>query len=85
MSALNWVYLGIVSAGIILAVLRMIIGPDITNRVIGLDVLTTITIALFVFFAFIFKRYIYIDVALVYGLLAFIGVLVIARFIERGF
>jgi multicomponent Na+:H+ antiporter subunit F len=85
MSILNWIYLIIVSIGIILAVVRMIAGPDVTNRVIGLDVLTTITIALFVFFAMIFQRYIYIDVALVYGLLAFIGVLVIARFIERGF
>ncbi len=85
MSILNWIYIAVVLAGMILAVVRMVAGPDITNRVIGLDVLTTITIALFVFFAMIFNRYIYIDVALVYGLLAFIGVLVIARFIERGF
>ena len=85
MSILNWIYIIVVSVGVIFSVVRMIIGPDVTNRVIGLDVLTTITIALFVFFAMIFNRYIYIDVALVYGLLAFIGVLVIARFIERGF
>ena len=85
MSILNWIYIVVVSVGVIFSVVRMIIGPDVTNRVIGLDVLTTITIALFVFFAMIFNRYIYIDVALVYGLLAFIGVLVIARFIERGF
>ena len=85
MSILNWIYIAVVSVGVIFAVVRMIAGPDITNRVIGLDVLTMITIALFVFFAMIFNRYIYIDVALVYGLLAFIGVLVIARFIERGF
>ncbi len=85
MSTLNLIYLIIVSVAIVLAIVRMVIGPDVTNRVVGLDVLTTITIALFVFFAMIFGRYIYIDVALVYGLLAFIGVLVIARFIERGF
>jgi multicomponent Na+:H+ antiporter subunit F len=85
MSILNWIYIVVVSVGVIFSVVRMVIGPDVTNRVIGLDVLTTITIALFVFFAMIFNRYIYIDVALVYGLLAFIGVLVIARFIERGF
>ncbi len=85
MSTLNLIYLIVVSVAIILAIVRMIVGPDVTNRVVGLDVLTTVTIALFVFFAMIFGRYIYIDVALVYGLLAFVGVLVIARFIERGF
>ncbi len=85
MSILNWIYIVIVAIGAILAVVRMIKGPDITDRVIALDVFTTITVALFVFFAMVFDRYIYIDVALVYGLLAFIGVLVIARFIERGF
>jgi len=85
MNILNWIYISVASVGIIFAILRMIIGPDVTNRVIGFDVLTTITIALFVFFAFVFKRYIYIDAALVYGLLAFIGILVVARFIERGF
>ncbi len=85
MSILDWIYLAIVSIGAILAVFRMFKGPDVTDRVVGLDVLTTITVALFVFFAMVFDRYIYIDVALVYGLLAFVGVLVIARFIERGF
>ncbi len=85
MSILNWIYIVIVAIGAIFAVVRMIKGPDITDRVIALDVFTTITVALFVFFAMVFDRYIYIDVALVYGLLAFIGVLVIARFIERGF
>ena len=85
MNTLNLIYLIIVSVAIVFAIVRMIVGPDVTNRVVGLDILTTITIALFVFFAMIFGRYIYIDVALVYGLLAFIGVLVIARFIERGF
>ncbi len=85
MSVLNWIYIAMVSVAVILSVVRMIKGPDITDRVVALDVFTTITVALFVFFAMIFDRYIYIDVALVYGLLSFIGVLVIARFIERGF
>jgi multicomponent Na+:H+ antiporter subunit F len=85
MSILDWIYLAIVSVAAIFAVFRMFKGPDVTDRVVGLDVLTTITVALFVFFAMVFDRYIYIDVALVYGLLAFVGVLVIARFIERGF
>ena len=30
------------------------------------------------------NRYIYLDVALVYGLLSFLGVLAVARFLEKG-
>jgi multicomponent Na+:H+ antiporter subunit F len=44
--------------------------------------LTTIFVAAFVLLAFVFNRFIYIDVALVYGVLGFIGVLVIARYLE---
>ena len=84
MSILDWVYLAIVSVGAILAVYRMFRGPDVTNRVVALDVFTTISIALFVFFAMVFDRYIYIDVALVYGILSFVGVIVIARYLEKG-
>ncbi|OQX78679.1 MAG: hypothetical protein B6D56_08440 [Candidatus Omnitrophica bacterium 4484_70.1] len=31
-----------------------------------------------------FKRYIYLDVSLVYAVLAFVGSVAIARFIEKG-
>jgi multicomponent Na+:H+ antiporter subunit F len=32
--------------------------------------------------AMLFERFIYVDIALVYGVLGFIGVIVIARYIE---
>jgi multicomponent Na+:H+ antiporter subunit F len=50
----------------------------------ALDVMTTVSVALFVFFALVFERRIYVDVSLVYAVLSFIGILVIARFLERG-
>jgi len=43
-----------------------------------------IVISLIGYFAVHAGRIIYLDAALVYGLLSFLGILVIGRFIERG-
>jgi len=63
---------------------RFFFGPRLEDRVVAFDVLTIITISLIAFLAHIFMREIYLDVAIVYGLLSFLGVVVVAKFIERG-
>jgi multicomponent Na+:H+ antiporter subunit F len=68
--------------GLFFAAVRFIKGPTAGDRSVALDTLTTILIAGLVLLAFVFKRYIYLDVALVYGVLGFIGVIVIARYLE---
>ena len=71
---------------IILALLvafwRFIKGPTAADRTVAVDTLTTIGIAALVLLGYLYQRFIYIDVALVYGVLGFIGVLVIARYLE---
>lgn len=62
----------------------MLKGPTAADRVVALDVMTIISISLIVFIAALLKRIIYIDVALVYALMSFIGVIAIARYLERG-
>jgi len=39
---------------------------------------------LLVLLGYIFERYVYLDVALVYAVLTFIGSVAIARFLEKG-
>jgi len=63
---------------------RMIKGPSIADRVISLDTMTIISISLIVFIASYSMRIIYIDVAAVYALISFIGVVAVARYLERG-
>jgi multicomponent Na+:H+ antiporter subunit F len=46
--------------------------------------MTIITISIIAFIALISERLIYIDVALVYGLVSFLGVVAVARYLERG-
>lgn len=70
--------------GILLALFRFIKGPDITDRTIAFDVITVASISIIALIAHFAGRIIFLDVALVYGLLSFLGVVVIGRYIERG-
>ena len=69
---------------IVFGIIRLVIGPDTVDRVVAIDLLTIVTIALIALIAHQMERYIYLDVALVYGLLSFLGVLAVARFLEKG-
>jgi len=78
------IFIIVIGLGIIFCLLRLIKGPTAADRVVALDTLSTITTALLVILGFVFKRYVYLDVALVYALLTFIGAIVVARFLEKG-
>jgi len=71
-------------AAILLAFVRMIKGPSAADRVVALDAMTIISISLIIFLAATLQRVIYIDIAMVYGLISFVGIVAIARYLERG-
>jgi len=73
-----------VSLATLMAVYRILAGPTIADRAVGLDTATTITTAMIVLFSQIFHRGIFLDVALVYAVLAFLGVIALARYLEGG-
>lgn len=81
------IYVAAALAGLafVLALGRFILGPTSADRVIAFDSLTIISITGIVLAALAEGRGIYLDVALVYALLSFLGVIVVARYIERGF
>ena len=70
--------------GMVLSFARLILGPTIADRAVALDGMTIIAISLIVFIAYYSNRVIYLDVAIVYGLISFIGIIAIARYLERG-
>lgn len=69
---------------IVFCLLRLVIGRTVIDRVVAIDVLTVVSISLIALYAHISGRFVYVDVALVYGLLSFLAVLAIARFLEKG-
>ena len=70
--------------GILLGVLRLVLGRTVVDRVIAVDMLTVVSISLIAIYAHVADRFIYLDVALVYGVLSFLAVLAVARYLEGG-
>ncbi|UBM62722.1 cation:proton antiporter [Candidatus Sulfidibacterium hydrothermale] len=68
--------------GMIFSAIRFVKGPTAADRTVAMDTLTTIGVAGLVLLGYMFQRFIYVDVALVYAVLGFIGVIVIARYLE---
>ncbi len=68
---------------VILTFIRFLIGPTVYDRIAALDVLTLITTVIIVVLAVNYKQKIFMDVAIVYSLLSFIGVIAFARFMEK--
>jgi multicomponent Na+:H+ antiporter subunit F len=69
----------------LISLIRFLKGPHKVDRIISFDVTTISSIALIGFLATITEKIIYLDVALVYGILGFLGVIIVARYLERGF
>jgi multicomponent Na+:H+ antiporter subunit F len=67
-----------------LSTVRVIIGPTPEDRLIGLNLAASQVLAILVLLAVRQKQPIYLDVALVYAILGYVGVLAIARHLERN-
>ena len=68
----------------LLTLIRLIKGPSIADRAVAIDTMTIAGISLIVFLAATLQRIIYVDVAIVYAIISFVGIIVIARYLERG-
>jgi multicomponent Na+:H+ antiporter subunit F len=75
---------GLAALAGVLAFFRIVAGPTAADRMVGLDGLTVIAISFLAYLAATNGRIIYLDVALVYGLVSFLGVVALARYLERG-
>lgn len=74
----------IAGTAFLLALWRFFKGPSDADRIVAFDTLTVISLTGIALIAWLEGRGIYLDVALVYALLSFLGVIVVARHLERG-
>lgn len=68
----------------LLALMRIFLGPTAPDRVVGVDTVNTLVIANMIVLGAAHDHAIYIELAIVYALLSFIGTIFIARYIEGG-
>jgi multicomponent Na+:H+ antiporter subunit F len=61
---------------------RLRVGPSLADRVVALDLFATILLTATVVASFYLNNPIYSDVAIILGLVSFVGTVVFARFLE---
>ena len=69
----------ILAALIVLSTIRLVKGPTAPDRVVAMDAGNTLVVAGMIVLGIVYRQIIFVDVAIVYALLSFVGTLYIAR------
>jgi len=67
-----------------LALLRAILGPTVYDRVLAVNMFGTKTVLLLAVVAFLYGRSDFLDLALAYALINFIGVQAVLAFVQKA-
>lgn len=68
-----------------MALIRALLGPTVYDRITAVNMFGTKTVLLIAVFAFMTGRSDLLDIALVYALINFIGVVAVLRLVEFGY
>lgn len=68
----------------VLALIRAVLGPTIYDRILSVNFFGTKTVLLVGLWGFMTERPDFLDLALVYALLNFIGTIAVLKFFESG-
>ncbi|WP_193336475.1 K+/H+ antiporter subunit F [Devosia beringensis] len=74
----------LLAAAMVVTLYRLVIGPRAQDRVLSLDAMYVIAMLLLVTFGMRVGSVIYFEVALLIGLLGFVGTVALAKFLMRG-
>jgi multicomponent Na+:H+ antiporter subunit F len=81
--AVVWVVLPMLSVAAALTLVRLLRGPSLPDRVVALDLLASIAIAILFAFAVGVGRAVFVDIVVAVALLAFLGTVAFAYYLER--
>lgn len=74
----------LVSAALLMSLLRLVLGPDKPDRILALDTLYVNTVALLVLLGVQQSSDLFFEAALLIALIGFIGTIALAKFLVRG-
>jgi multicomponent Na+:H+ antiporter subunit F len=73
----------LLSITVVLAFVRLIIGPTLPDRVVALDLMSTVGIGAIAVYAIATEASVFLDVASVLALVSFLGVIAFAHYVAR--
>jgi multicomponent Na+:H+ antiporter subunit F len=69
----------------VICLFRVIFGPTIPDRIVGLNTISTKVTIILVLCAILYKRDVLLDVAIAFAMLNITGSLAISKYLEGGF
>lgn len=78
-------YLGLtlIACAVIVGLVRLWLGPNLADRVVALDMMTSAIVAFCGIFAVMTQSESYLDIAVALALVSFVSVVALARYAER--
>ncbi len=84
MNTIFVVYVSVLVIALAVTMFRVARGPSLPVRVVALDLMSTLAVGLIAIYAVAVRQPIFLDVAVVLGLISFLGTVAFAYFIEKG-
>lgn len=78
-----WIVLPLLGVSILIAFVRLLYGPSVPDRVVALDVMSSLAIAFIACYAVGVGEPAFLDIAVVLALLAFLSTVAFAYYLER--
>jgi multicomponent Na+:H+ antiporter subunit F len=78
----NIIY-GMLGLAFFMAFVRLTRGPSLPDRVVALDLIAVITVAMISAYAIGTNQQVFLDVAIVLALITFLGTIAFAQYVER--
>ncbi|MBU1194127.1 MAG: sodium:proton antiporter [Proteobacteria bacterium] len=76
--------MGMLLVGMVMVLFRLAKGPGAADRVIAMDLLSVLVVAFLVVLSIHTRKTSYMDVAIAYACIAFLGTIALVRFIHRA-
>lgn len=84
MDSIFFVPIIIISLSLVLILISFLSSKTIQEKAVAFDVMTIATTSVLMFLAFIKNASFYLDIAIIYALLSFVAVVIVARYTEKG-
>ena len=80
--ATGWVTLGILVVSMFVALIRLIVGPSLPDRVVALDLISTLVIGIVAVDIVLTGQIVLLSVVMVLALVSFLGTIAFAHYLE---
>jgi multicomponent Na+:H+ antiporter subunit F len=75
--------MGMLTVALFLGFIRLVRGPSLPDRVVALDMMSTVGLGMIATYAVVSEQAVFIDVIMVVALIAFVATLAFARYVEK--